>query len=234
MNGGMLMNEGETMTDISIGDSIRIAKGSSIFEVGYHQDECRGGLTMAKRDTTATVSTVIHDPKNWVTFLSLEQQERVSSIAGRSGDISHVLRWLECGYILRDYGAVVEQNLRDTLRDLKVEYDKHFGPDPVLVGWGSGGNTKAAILRDVTKIETVVKVPKEQKITKRRQMVVGSRWQFSHDITITREVYNPKINELCRMRDMRGCGNIQSVQDQINELLKTKRLVTIREPLALR
>lgn len=218
------------LSPIAEGDQVRIEAGTEVFELIGYMTEAASKRTTLPRATTATVKEVM-TVTNWPTFAPDEHRDAmiaiIDTIPNRQQTAKSVLPYLLNiikGEADPRYGKRVYSNhpaLASALMVAQKATQDHFGGDMRFVVWGSNRNSlKAVHISKVTKVASADQVAtkkavtakvKEQTISKRRLMVIGSQWRFTKDVTIEVWIKNPEIGLLVRKRnDMYRSNNSET------------------------
>lgn len=225
-------DEAADLGPIEAGDKVQIRKGANVFIDASDHYGTRGA-TVAQRATSATVQRIMTKPKNWVTFLPQDEQDKLADVMGkadgqgRDGTLRYLLGWIEDENYDRSPGGfsggrfsrrIVYSNnagLAKALVAAQEVYRNLYGDNPQFVVWSGD---KAAFIGDATKVagaddlaqEAAAKPVKEKPITKRRLMVPESKWRFTKDIEIHVWISNPEADALYqKARDMHRSNNSQ-------------------------
>ncbi len=188
---------------LQVGDTVVVPKGVTVisgqkykaFEYVNQHDRAP-----SKRASTVEIGDITDASENWHLFISEPNQSRLEKELG-------VNYWMT---IFDRHGSALDfLNPRSIpasryqdhplVAQIKAETDAEWG-DYILASWSNGERHCRADQVVPTKARTKA-APKEQAISKRRQMVVGSEWEFTSAVEITLWVSNPKIGELLEKRE---------------------------------
>ncbi len=193
------------------GDAIRIPKGTPVFEFTSYS-QYLDPPTPSRRDIDTVVASISDASDGWMAFASKDSRDDIviaaKMLTGKdhTDSLKYLPGWLDeeerFGSIMRDGWHQHRGTLVPLLDKAKAATDALVNGDYSLVTWGTGSKRRAARLCDVMPRVAVEKAPKgEAKITKRKMMVVGSKWRFTKDTPIDVWVGNPARRALSKKED---------------------------------
>lgn len=198
---------------IESGDTIKIPSGTTVYD--YRGSRLHTDMEVIARAKRVGVKGRVDLRSNWYPLMPMGAREEfhigLKLITGDSleGCLPHLFVWMR--EISAGFGNPRTDILLKHREEIKPIFDKAhaatiaaLNDDFTFLEFGGRNDRHVVRAADVEAVEAPapkpVEVKKEPKITKRKQMVIGSKWRFSQDITIKAWIENPRIWELVAKR----------------------------------